>query len=389
MQAFIAYKNHLHLFSLNRVLRLAANGAVKHSQRNRCLHNWTISSLNGWFRTKNGRKLVAECRAIRRTLANSRTLIWSTKHWTNGAIVYSNDGQNKSSKNNKNGNKESQRNRNYDNEDNEEEDNDEPKSSLMAKAVVWMLSGYIVITIMSLLFPNSNTPDVLRYVSWNEFLHQMLAKGEVEQLVVKPELDLVTIYLHEGAVIKGKRSDHRTYHMNIVDVPSFERRLRDAERQLAVKPDKAVPVVYERNQESNWLLLVSLVAVSLMILIMFRSGQIKTPVNMDMFSQMGRAKYTIVDPLTGGGKGVRFKDVAGLKEAKVEIMEFVDYLKASERFRALGAKVPRGVLLLGPPGCGKTMLAKAVATEASVPFLAMAGSEFIEMIGGLGAARVR
>ncbi|CAG2120520.1 unnamed protein product, partial [Medioppia subpectinata] len=242
---------------------------------------------------------------------------------------------------------------------------------------------------MSLLFPNSNTPDVLRYVSWNEFLHQMLAKGEVEQLVVKPELDLVTIYLHEGAVIKGKRSDHRTYHMNIVDVPSFERRLRDAERQLAVKPDKAVPVVYERNQESNWLLLVSLVAVSLMILIMFRSGQIKTPVNMDMFSQMGRAKYTIVDPLTGGGKGVRFKDVAGLKEAKVEIMEFVDYLKASERFRALGAKVPRGVLLLGPPGCGKTMLAKAVATEASVPFLAMAGSEFIEMIGGLGAARVR
>lgn len=136
---------------------------------------------------------------------------------------------------------------------------------------------------MSLLFPNTNTPDVLRYVSWNEFLYQMLAKGEVEQLVVRPELDLVTIYLYDGAVIKGKRAEHKTYHMNIVNVSSFERRLREAERWLGIKTDAAVPVVYERNQESTWLLLVSLVAVSLMILIMFRSGQIKTPVNVDFF----------------------------------------------------------------------------------------------------------
>jgi spastic paraplegia protein 7 len=210
---------------------------------------------------------------------------------------------------------------------------------------------------MSLLFPNANQPDVLRYVSWNEFLYQMLAKGEVEQLVVRPELDLVTIYLYDGAVIKGRRAEHKTYHMNIVNVASFEKRLRDAERSLGIKSNKCVPVIYERNQESTWLLLVSLVAVALMILIMFRSGQIKTPVNVDFFvsisfspfylrffqiktngkcllkSQLGRAKFTMVDPLTGEGKGVRFKDVAGLKEAKVEIMEFVDYLKAPERFR--------------------------------------------------------
>lgn len=151
------------------------------------------------------------------------------------------------------------------------------------------------------------------------------------------------------------------------------------------------------------------------------------------------AKFTIVDGKSG--KGVSFKDVAGMHEAKTEVKEFVDYLKVKskthshkyviliqncvvlhakdsrmiqscikhltsqvkpgcllpltshhtcvfccqspERYLGLGAKVPKGALLLGPPGCGKTLLAKAVATEAQVPFLAMAGSEFVEVIGGM------
>lgn len=281
-----------------------------------------------------------------------------------------------------------QNGRNNKDKDKDKED-EESKVSLLAKAAIWMMTAYIVITLMSLLFPTSNQPDVLRYVSWNEFYHHMLAKGEVEEVIVRPELDLVTIYLHDNAVIKGRKSEHKTFHMNIVDVEHFEEKLRMAEKSLGIQADAGVPLVYERNQESTWLLLASLIAVALMILLMFRSGTIKTPQAMDFFSQMGRARFTIVDPLTGSGKGVRFKDVAGLQEAKQEIMEFIDYLKRPERYTRLGAKVPKGVLLLGPPGCGKTMLAKAVATEASVPFLAMAGSEFIEMIGGLGAARVR
>ena len=86
---------------------------------------------------------------------------------------------------------------------------------------------------------------------------------------------------------------------------------------------------------------------------------------------------------------VTFKDVAGLEEAKVEIMEIVDFLKHAEKYKELGAKIPRGALLAGPPGTGKTLLAKAVAGEANVPFLSISGSDFVEMFVGVGASRVR
>merc|ERR1719330_1045749 len=107
------------------------------------------------------------------------------------------------------------------------------------------------------------------------------------------------------------------------------------------------------------------------------------------FSKMGKADFTLIDPMIRKGKGTKFSDVAGLKEPKVEVMEFVDCLRTPEKYKELGAKPPKGAILFGPPGCGKTMLAKAVANEADVPFLSMNGSEVIEMIGGLGASRVR
>jgi AFG3 family protein len=85
----------------------------------------------------------------------------------------------------------------------------------------------------------------------------------------------------------------------------------------------------------------------------------------------------------------RFKDVAGCNEAKKEIMEFVEFLKDSKKFTDLGAKIPKGALLVGPPGTGKTMLARAVAGEADVPFFAVSGSDFVEMFVGMGSSRVR
>lgn len=86
---------------------------------------------------------------------------------------------------------------------------------------------------------------------------------------------------------------------------------------------------------------------------------------------------------------VKFANVAGNENAKIEIMEFVDFLKDPKKYQKLGARVPRGALLVGPPGCGKTLLAKAVAGEAKVPFFSISGSDFVEMFVGVGASRVR
>merc|ERR1719482_2046318 len=105
-----------------------------------------------------------------------------------------------------------------------------------------------------------------------------------------------------------------------------------------------------------------------------------------MFS-VGKSKPTIISKEKN--TGVLFKDVAGLAEAKVEVMEVVDFLKRPEKYKSLGAKIPKGALLVGPPGTGKTLLAKATAGEASVPFLSVSGSDFIEMFVGVGPARVR
>lgn len=239
--------------------------------------------------------------------------------------------------------------------------------------------------------------DFTPETTWSTFYREMLSTGEVEHLEVPSSQDKIYVFLHRGAMVGGKEilSHGPHFVFSIASLDSFEQKMASAQADLHIESNDFVPIRYRTKNELLQTAVNAAVTIALLGFIWYliygrgtRGGTKQGGIlGSNPFSNYIKAKPTVVMP--GSGKGISFKDVAGMEEAKLEVMEFVDYLKSPGRYAELGAKIPKGALLVGPPGTGKTLLAKAVATEADVPFLTMAGSDFVEVFSGVGSARVR
>ena len=229
----------------------------------------------------------------------------------------------------------------------------------------------------------------------------------VEPLVEQGEVERIRVVNRETAEVFLKKEAAEQYrndktselqklpatgahiYYTIPSVDSFREDLKVAESELPA--EERVTVVYE-NDNKSWIDIVGSILPWVLIIgfwffLMRSMARGVGGGGGAGIMNVGKARAQVFDK--ENKKPVTFKDVAGLEEAKVEIMEIVDFLKNAEKYRELGAKIPKGALLVGPPGTGKTLLAKAVAGEANVPFLSISGSDFVEMFVGVGASRVR
>jgi len=223
-------------------------------------------------------------------------------------------------------------------------------------------------------------PNSSKEINWQEFRVNYLDRGDVDHLVVSNR-STVRVYLRNDPT-NSKMS------FNIGSVESFEKNLENVQAERGLDPSQYVPVTYVK--ESEWMKEFLKLTPTILIIgaILYFSRRLSTGARgQGGIFGVGQTTAKFYNKETG--VKIRFKDVAGCEEAKIEIMEFVNFLKNPEKYQDLGAKIPKGAILSGPPGTGKTLLAKATAGEAGVPFLSVSGSEFLEMFVGVGPARVR
>ena len=181
--------------------------------------------------------------------------------------------------------------------------------------------------------------------------------------------------------------DGRKHNVVLPDC-SGECKYQDDLRSYSVQGGGTVAIKFEKSQTGSYLISVLLPNIILVILIAAFMWWVlrQTQSGNNQAISFGRSRARMI---AGDKPAITFADVAGVDEAKQELTEIVEFLKYPEKFVALGARIPKGVLLVGPPGTGKTLLSKAVAGEAGVPFFSISGSEFVEMFVGVGASRVR
>jgi AFG3 family protein len=234
-------------------------------------------------------------------------------------------------------------------------------------------------------------------------IKEMITSRDVERIVVVNK-EFAEIYLKQSAVESGKYPNVQKpgngnfgmsaakpgFTYNIGDISTFEPFVIDSQKEAGYTEDELIypEIITRKNylvEILSWLLLPALLIIFWVFMMRRMSGGGAGGAG-SIFS-VGKSRAQVFDKDTN--VKLNFSDVAGLEEAKTEVMEIVDFLKNPKKYTSLGGKIPKGALLIGPPGTGKTLLAKAVAGEANVPFFSISGSDFVEMFVGVGASRVR
>ncbi len=208
------------------------------------------------------------------------------------------------------------------------------------------------------------TRKVEQEMIFSDFMTKVEA-GDVAEVTIK------------GNVITGQLKDGKKFKTYAVEYPDMIKTLRAENVKIAVKPEEQNPWYW--SLLFNWAPIIFFV-----IIWIFFMRQMQTGGNKALSFGKARAKLVSEKSVK-----ITFADVAGIEEAKAEVQEIIDFLKDPQKFQKLGGKIPKGVLLVGAPGTGKTLLARAIAGEAGVPFFSISGSDFVEMFVGVGASRVR
>lgn len=261
--------------------------------------------------------------------------------------------------------------------------------------------GWIyILVLLFLLFPSiTNLYSDGKEITWQQFENEIINKKATEKIVVTNN-ERVDIYIKKAfandpyfkeimnpVIGKGVRSGPH-YTFSIGSIETFENKIEAAEKSFAT--NEKTPIYYSKKTQWGWSILSWLLPLALMIILwsvtFSRTNDFGVGKGANSIFNFGKSTATLIEKEKSN---ITFKDVAGIEEAEIEIREIIDFLKNPNSFTKLGAKIPKGIILVGPPGTGKTLLAKAVAGEAQVPFFSISGSEFVEMFVGVGASRVR
>ncbi len=253
----------------------------------------------------------------------------------------------------------------------------------------WMY-GIILISLFALFYFQDASQT--KEVNWTDFEKAALS-GEVDKILVFSETGIAEGYVNDAGAKKHRFDNSDSFDgdkkikTTIPSSDKIQEKIDSWNSQLQAEGKQPIEVTYEKGSDLMKLFWYFGPILLLVIFMVYMSKRMSGGTGGGGIFNVGKSRATVFDK--DNGNTVTFKDVAGLAEAKVEIEEIVEFLKHPQRYTELGAKIPKGALLVGPPGTGKTLLAKAVAGEANVPFLSMSGSDFVEMFVGVGAARVR